>query len=179
MHLALSYSANGNQATGTLTLDAQGTPTWSLALDNLSFQALVDGFGSGPMLTVTGGFAAGSNRTPGFTNLNVDYGSALSAVQAMFSGLSTLAKDLGGSAELDIGFTGNTLTVQQGFTLPTIPLGFGDISDLGISMGFSATIPSDLEFSVGIGSQDEPFQWVVSPLAGTGAIVLGVAWRCT
>ena len=38
----------------------------------------------------------------------------------------------------------------------------------------SATIPSDLSFSVGIGSKQDPFQWVVSPLAGTGAIVLGV-----
>ncbi len=64
--------------------------------------------------------------------------------------------------------------MQQGFTLPTIPLGFGDISDLGIDLGFTATIPTDAAFHVGIGSKQEPFQWLVDPLAGTGAIVLGV-----
>jgi hypothetical protein len=95
-------------------------------------------------------------------------------VQAILTGLSSIAKSLGGDAELDVGFSGNTLTVQQGFTLPTIPLGFGEITDLGLDLGFSATIPSDLSFSVGIGSKQDPFQWVVSPLAGTGAIVLGV-----
>jgi len=175
VHLALVYSANGTQAQGTLLLDATGNPTWELTLTNLSFTARVDGYGSGPLLTITGGFQAGSNVKPGVTNLNVEYGSALSAVQSLFSGLSQLATDLGGSADLDVGFSGQTLTVQQGFTLPTLPLGFGDISDLGIDLGFSATIPTDLSFHVGIGSQQDPFQWIVDPLTGTGAIVLGVA----
>lgn len=102
------------------------------------------------------------------------YGSALSAVKDLFSGLSDLAKDLGGDADLDVGFTGNQLSVLQSFTLPTIPLGFGDITDLGIDLGFTATIPTDAAFHVGIGSKEEPFQWTVDPLAGTGAIVLGV-----
>ena len=169
VHLVLSYS----KFKGTLTLDASSTPTnWSLKLENLAFIGNVDGFGT--LLTITGGFQAGSTISPGFTNLNVVYGPSLDPVQAILTGLSSIAKSLGGDAELDVGFSGNTLTVQQGFTLPTIPLGFGEITDLGLDVGFSATIPSDLSFSVGIGSKQDPFQWVVSPLAGTGAIVLGV-----
>ncbi|KJC60081.1 hypothetical protein UP10_15570 [Bradyrhizobium sp. LTSPM299] len=169
VHLVLSYS----KFKGTLTLDASTTPTnWSLTLENLAFIGNVDGFGT--LLTITGGFQAGSTISPGFTNLNVVYGPSLDPIQAILTGLSGIAKSLGGDAELDVGFSGNTLTVQQGFTLPTIPLGFGEITDLGLDLGFSATIPSDLSFSVGIGSKQDPFQWVVSPLAGTGAIVLGV-----
>jgi hypothetical protein len=169
VHVVLSYSA----FKGTLALDASTTPTsWSLKLENLAFIARIDGFGD--LLTLTGGFQAGSSISPGFTGLDVAYGNSLDAVKSILTGLSGIAKSLGGDAQLDVGFSGNTLTVQQGFTLPTIPLGFGEITDLGLYLGFSATIPSDLSFSVGIGSRQDPFQWVVSPLAGTGAIVLGV-----
>jgi hypothetical protein len=186
VHLALSYGAqdtNGNPLNfqGTLTLDASTKPTtWSLEMQNLSFIAKVDGFGT--LLTVCGGFTAGSSTPPSFVGLNVAgstglqvyYGPSLDPVKSILTGLSGLAAALGGSANLDVGFSGNTLSVQQGFTLPTIPLGFGEITNLGLNLGFTATIPSSLGFSVGIGSTQNPFQWVVSPLAGTGAIVLGV-----
>jgi len=186
VHMVMSYvaqDANGNPIdfVGTLNLDASTNPTsWSLTMQNLSFIAKVDGFGT--LLTVCGGFQAGSSTLPSFVGLNIPdstglqvyYGDSLSAVKDLFTGLSDLAASLGGSADLNVGFSGNTLSVQQGFTLPTIPLGFGQITDLGLNLGFSATIPSNLSFSVGIGSQQDPFQWVVSPLSGTGAIVLGV-----
>ena len=187
VHLVMKYSAQGNPFTGEVVLDATpGAPNWSLSLQNLSFEASVDGLGPDPLLTITGGhydknnhwipggFEAGASTKAGFTNLGVDYGQALSAVESLLTGLSDIASSLGGNVDLDVGFTGNTLLVREGFTLPTIPLGFGEIQDLGLNLGFSATIPSSLSFSVGIGSQDDPFQWVVSPLAGTGAIVLGV-----
>jgi hypothetical protein len=175
VHFVMKYEAQNNPFTGKVVLDATpGAPNWSLALNNLSFEANVDGLGPDPLLTITGGFQAGASTKPGFTNLGVDYGSALSAITSLLTGLSGLASSLGGSADLDVGFVGSTLSIQEGFTLPTIPLGFGEIQDLGLNLGFSATIPSSLSFSVGIGSQDDPFQWVVSPLAGTGAIVLGV-----
>jgi hypothetical protein len=186
VHLILSYQANGTKAHATIVLDATpGAPTWSIRITNLSVKAVVDGFSSDALLTVQGGFQAGSTLKPGFVGLPVSpgglpgplgvlFGDALSAVKDIFSGLSDLAKDLGGDANLDVGFTGQQLSVQQGFTLPTIPLGFGEISDLGIDLGFTATIPTDAAFHVGIGSKQEPFQWVVDPLSGTGAIVLGV-----
>jgi hypothetical protein len=175
VHLVLSYAAAATEFSGELVVDATpGAPNWSLTLKNLSFEANVDGLGTDPLITVSGGFQAGASLKPGFTDLQVNYGNALNAVKDLLIGLSDLASSLGGSADLDVGFSGQTLTVQQGFTLPTIPLGFGEISNLGINLGFSATIPSDLSFSVGIGSTQDPFQWLVSPLAGTGAIVLGV-----
>jgi hypothetical protein len=186
VHLVLSYRADGTKAHAKIVLDAApGAPNWSVSVTNVSVQAVVDGFGSDPLLTIQGGFQAGSTIKPGFVGLETSpgappgplgvlYGDALSAIKDIFSGLSDLAKDLGGDAELDVGFTGQQLSVQQGFTLPTIPLGFGDISDLGIDLGFTATIPSDAAFHVGIGSKQEPFQWLVDPLSGTGAIVLGV-----
>jgi hypothetical protein len=175
VHLVLSYSANGAEYSGTLILDATpGAPNWSLTLQNLSFEAKVDGLGSDPLVTVSGGFQAGASILPGFTGLQVSYGSALDDIKSILTGLGDLASHLGGTAQLNVGFSGNTLTVQQGFTLPTIPLGFGEITNLGLNLGFTTTIPSSLAFSVGIGSKQDPFQWVVSPLAGTGAIVLGV-----
>ena len=186
VHLVLSYQAGGKKAHATIVLDATpGAPKWSITITNVSVQAVVDGFGSDPLLTIEGGFQAGSTIKPGFIGpqvtpggpagpLGVLYGDALSAIKDIFSGLSDLAKDLGGDAQLDVGFTGQQLSVQQGFTLPTIPLGFGDITDLGIDLGFTATIPTDAAFHVGIGSKEEPFHWLVDPLSGTGAIVLGV-----
>jgi hypothetical protein len=174
VHLSMNYGIpSGDAFAGELILDASVTPSqWSLELSNLAFIAEVDGFGM--LLTITGDFAAGSSTLPGFQNLGVTYGPSLSAIQGLLSGLSTLAKDLGGSADLNVGFSGNTLSVQEGFTLPTIPLGFGEISNIGLNLGFSATIPSSLSFQVGIGSKTDPFQWIVSPLTGTGAVVLGV-----
>jgi hypothetical protein len=191
VHLVLVYEAAHDQndpsnltpAHGKLVLDATpGAPNWSLLLSNLSFQARVDGFGT--LLTVAGDFQAGSGVQPGFVGLGATpadpqplsmlYGDSLSAVKEIFSGLSDLASSLGGDADLDIGFSGQQLTVKQGFTLPTIPLGFGEITDLGIDLGFVATIPKDVAFHVGIGSKEDPFHWLVDPLAGTGAIVLGV-----
>lgn len=193
VHLVLSYKGpNGDPTQARIDLDATpGAPNWHIYINSVSVQAIVDGFGSDPLLTVQGGFQAGSDIKAGFVGpsatptappgpanlpgqLGVLYGSALSAIKDIFSGLSDLAKDLGGDAQLDVGFTGSQLSVLQSFTLPTIPLGFGDISDLGIDLGFTATIPTDAAFHVGIGSKTEPFQWTVDPLAGTGAIVLGV-----
>ncbi len=81
----------------------------------MSVQAVVDGFGSDPLLTIQGGFQAGSTIKPGFIGplvtlpavrpgpLGVLYGDALSAIKDIFSGLSDLAKDLGGDAQLDVG----------------------------------------------------------------------------
>ncbi|MEA2297891.1 MAG: hypothetical protein QOF77_827 [Solirubrobacteraceae bacterium] len=191
VHLLLVYSAADPAdpstvvpAHGSLKLEAApGAPNWSLRLSNLSFEARVDGFGT--LLTIAGDFLAGAGIKPGFVGLgatpenpqplSVQYGDALSAIKDIFAGLSELASSLGGDADLEVGFTGQQLTVKQGFTLPTIPLGFGEITDLGIELGFVATIPSDVAFHVGIGGREDPFHWLVDPLAGTGAIVIGVA----
>ena len=63
--------------------------------------------------------------------------------------------------------------MQQGFTLQTIKLGFGEIQDLRLNLGFTANIKSRMSFSVGIGCQDEVKVGGIT-LEGTGEIVLGV-----
>jgi hypothetical protein len=67
------------------------------------------------------------------------------------------------------------LSVRDYLAVPMIPLGFGDIHDITLELGFDAVIPSSAGFHVGLGSKDKPFTWLVSPLSGTGSIVLGLA----
>jgi len=66
------------------------------------------------------------------------------------------------------------LTVRDKFALPTLPLGLGDITNVALDLGATLTIsPQGMDFLVGISSPDEPFQWTVSPLSGTGCIQVG------
>ncbi len=160
----------------TLTIDATaapGSPRWAVQLQYLSFAVLVAGFGPDPLLTIHGDFSASETKKAGFDNIAVAYGSALSPVTNIISGLTTLVEAFGGAVDLDVGFSDNKLTVHDGFALPTLPLGLGQVEDIAIDLGVSITIPTDASFSVGLGSQDKPFTWIVDPLAGTGAIVLG------
>ena len=61
VHLVLSYQANGTKAHATIVLDATpGAPKWSITITNVSVEAVVDGFGSDPLLSIQGGFQAGS-----------------------------------------------------------------------------------------------------------------------
>lgn len=175
-HIVLSYKdAGGAPAKGTLDF---GPGSWSLRIGDLTFHAVVDGYG--PIISVTGSFAAGSDRAPGVEGPGgapvptIAFGGALEPIMSVFEKLQDVAAALGGEVLLDIGFSGNKLTVHQGFTLPELPLGLGSIRDIGVDLGLAATLPSDLGFHLGIGSHEQPFHWVVSPLAGTGAIVLGV-----
>ncbi|HEX4245771.1 MAG TPA: hypothetical protein VHY77_09405, partial [Acidimicrobiales bacterium] len=67
VHLVLSYQANGTKAHATIVLDATpGAPKWSFSITNVSVEAVVDGFGSDPLLSIQGGFQAGSSIKPGF-----------------------------------------------------------------------------------------------------------------
>jgi hypothetical protein len=70
--------------------------------------------------------------------------------------------------------------------LPTIPLGLGEVRDVGIDLGLAIDIPSSASFNVGIGGKRDdsaaaggglalkPFTWIVDPLTGNGAMSLGV-----
>jgi hypothetical protein len=105
----------------------------------------------------------------------VDYGSALTAITNVLQGIQGLVEAIGGSVELDIGFSDNKLTVRDGFALPTLPLGLGELEHIAVDLGLSIELPGNAEFSVGLASQDDPFTWIVDPLAGNGAIVLGTS----
>jgi hypothetical protein len=159
----------------TLMIDATGSPRWSLSLDHLSFAVFLDGHGDDALLTIHGGFSASETQKAGFNNIAVEYGSALSFVKSIISGLTALVQSIGGSVDLDVGFSNNKLTVHDGFALPTIPLGFGEVQDVAIDLGLAIEILKSGDFHVGLGSPEKPFTWIVDPLAGTGAIVLGAA----
>ena len=67
------------------------------------------------------------------------------------------------------------LTVRATFALPTLPLGLGNLSDISLDLGVTLTLsPLSADFIIGIGDPGNPFNWVVSPLAGKGAIDVGV-----
>jgi hypothetical protein len=66
------------------------------------------------------------------------------------------------------------LTIRDKFALPTLPLGIGDITNVALDLGAAMKItPLEMSFTAGIASADEPFHWLVSPLSGTGCVVVG------
>jgi len=65
--------------------------------------------------------------------------------------------------------------VRNEFALPSLPLGAGQITDVAVEMGFEVALsPVALRFVAGLGSEQKPFRWIVSPLAGTGVVQVGV-----
>jgi hypothetical protein len=159
------------------TLPASDGRDWWLTIAPLSFAVTVPEFGSSAVLTIVGGFAADDRSTPGLTGLTIDYGSALSSIQSLFNKLSALASLLpgGAGAGLDVSLSDGQLTVRDTFALPTLPLGLGNLSDISLDLGLTLNLsPLSADFTVGIGDPGNPFNWVVSPLAGNGAIDLGV-----
>jgi hypothetical protein len=81
----------------------------------------------------------------------------------------------GAGAGLQVGFSQGRLTVRNDFALPNLPLGTGQITDVAVAMGLALQLsPLGVEFVAGLGSSEKPFRWVVSPLAGTGVIQVGV-----
>lgn len=173
--ILISYNARGKNTHVTFRLDPAASPRWSLDIKNVSFLVMVDGFGGDPLLTFFGDFSVSETSKPSVDNIDVEYGSALSFVKDIFSGLGPLIAAIGGDVALDVGFSANHLSVRNFLAVPMIPLGFGDIHDVVVDLGFDAVIPSSAGFHVGLGAKDKPFTWLVSPLSGTGAIVLGAA----
>jgi hypothetical protein len=187
LQLALSYAdeskgrdggGNANAPTKLVyTLDPAAAKRWSFEIDNLSFLVVVPEFSSDPMLTIVGGLVADDQTKPTLSNLNIVYGSALDSLKSIFSKLQKLAQFLPGGvgAGLNIALSNGKLTVTDNFTLPTLPLGLGELTDIGIDLGLAITLsPLSADFLVGVGGPDNPFNWIVSPLAGNGLINVGV-----
>jgi hypothetical protein len=165
-------------ASATFTVDANppaGQPRWSLEIKFLAMAVFVAGFGSDPLLTIHGGFKANELQKAGFTDIQVDYGSALSLIKNILTGISGIVNAIGGTVDLDVGFSDNKLTVRDGFALPTFPLGLGELENIAIDLGLAVEIPASAEFTVGFASKENPFTWIVDPLAGNGCIVLGTS----
>ncbi len=162
----------------TYTVDSLASPSWTLSIGKFSLQVIVPAFGADPLLTITGGFYGDEHTTPGVSNLNVQFGGALSIVKSVFSDLQTLAQFLpgGGSANLDVALSGRHADgLRHAFTIADMPLGLGNLTDISLDIGLSVQLqPLSVNFSVGIGSPGNPFNWIATPLAGNGLITLGV-----
>jgi hypothetical protein len=187
LQVALSYCDESKGRTGTAanaptalkyTLDPTAAKRWSFEIDNLSFLVYVPAFSSSDaLLTIIGGMVADEQTKPTLSNLNLVYGAALDSLKSIFSKLQALAQFLPGGvgAGLNVALADGKLTVTDTFALPTLPLGLGELSDIGIDIGLALTLsPLSADFIIGVGNPETPFNWIVSPLAGNGLIDVGV-----
>jgi hypothetical protein len=172
----------------TLIIDPTASPRWSISISPLSLLITIPSLSSKPLLSVIAGFDADrtkyvdgfvgdENTKPHVTNLNVQFSNALAAIQTVFSRIQAIAAFLPGgkAAGLKIGLSDGKLSVEDNFALPTLPLGLGELSGISIDLGVSIQLsPLGAGFTVGIGSPDNPFNWIVSPLAGNGLVDLGL-----
>jgi hypothetical protein len=159
------------------TVDSSASPSWTLSVGPLTFLVNVPLFGPGPLLTITGGFYADEHTNAGLTNLNMQMGDALSMVKDVFSKLQTVAQYLpgGAGAQLDVALSDAKLTVSDNFSISDLPLGLGQLTDVSLNLGLAVTLqPLSVDFAIGIGDPGNPFNWIVSPLAGNGLMDFGV-----
>jgi hypothetical protein len=182
VHIKLQYQDTRPQppilAKATFTVDAAppaGQPRWSLKIDNLAAAVFVDDFGNDALLTIHGSFNASELEKAGFKDIKIDYGNALNLITGILNKIKDLVTAIGGTVNLDVGFSDNKLTIRDGFALPTVPLGLGELEHIAINMGLAIEIPSSAEFTVALASKEDPFTWIVDPLTGNGTIVLGTS----
>lgn len=175
VHATFELGETGNSTDATLQFDSPGD--WQMKLEKVRVCLSVDGLGADPLITVLGTIQASSSTAPSLSDIDVRYGGFLNPLTQVFSNLQQLASFLPGSSPpgLDVSFAGGTLTVRDQFALPTLPLGFGQISDISLDLGATvAVMPPSLEFLAGIASPETPFHWILSPLSGTGCVEVGV-----
>jgi hypothetical protein len=174
----------------TLIIDPTASPRWSISITPLSLLVTIPAISSQPLLTIIAGynsnpdpslyvdgFIGDENTKPHVTNLNVQFSGALDVIQAVFSRIQAIASFLPGgkAAGLKIALSDGKLTVEDSFALPTLPLGLGELSGISLDLGLAIQLsPLGAGFTVGIGSPDNPFNWIVSPLAGNGLVNLGL-----
>jgi hypothetical protein len=161
----------------TYTVDSAASPSWSLNIGPLSLLVTVPLFSNNPLLMITGGFYADEHTNAGLTNLNVQMGDALSVVKSVFNDLQSLAQYLpgGAGAQLNVALSDGKLTVSDTFSIAHLPLGLGNLTDVSLNLGLTVTLqPLSVDFAVGIGSPNHPFNWIVDPLAGNGLMTFGV-----
>ena len=184
-------------ATIHITLGQPSGPTWSIDIYEVALKLFIPPVdASTPALWIEGSFHADSETLPNFPDLQVVYDGPLQPLTQFFTTLQKLGGVLGpggaspeiqpqddpgdgGSSDdsggLNVHFADGTLTVQDTFALPTLPLGPGYIENISLNLGASIDIlNTNVGFLVGIGSSDAPVHWIVDPLSGTGCLQAGV-----
>ena len=174
-----------------ITLGKASGPSWSIDIYGVALQLVLPPISSEPALWIEGSFHADAESLPSFPDLQVWYDGPLAPLTKFFSTLQKLASFLGpggatpealeandspnSGSGLDVHFANGTLTVQDTFALPQLPLGPGYIEDISLDLGASIDIVNlEVGFLAGIGSPAAPVHWIVDPLSGTGVLQAGV-----
>jgi hypothetical protein len=158
----------------TVTVDPTAPIRWSLLLTRVCFTVR---YNNARLISIFADVKADAQSAPTVANVNVRYEGILGALQSIFTNIQQVAKFLPGGvgANLKVGFSQGHLTVRNSFALPTLPLGTGQITDIAVDMGFDVALsPFDVRFVAGLGSPQNPFRWIVSPLAGTGVVQVAI-----
>lgn len=158
----------------TVTVDPNAAIRWSLKLTRVCFGVR---YNNKPLIRIFADVKADAQTAPTVANLDVRYEGILGALQTIFTNVQQVAKFLPGGSDsgLHVGFSQGRLTVRNAFALPNLPLGTGQITDVAVDMGFDVALsPFDVRFVAGLGSEQKPFRWVVSPLAGTGVVQVAI-----
>ena len=165
----------------TVTVDPLAAIRWSLLLTRVCFAVVINKGASAPdgepLIRIFADVKADAQSAPTVANINVRYEGILGALQTIFTNVQQVAKFLPGGSDsgLHVGFSQGRLTVRNAFALPNLPLGTGQITDIAVDMGFDVALsPFDVRFVAGLGSEQKPFRWVVSPLAGTGVVQVAI-----
>jgi hypothetical protein len=176
IQLVIEYhDEKGSPTLATVTVAPASSPRWSIALERVAFTVRFNG---SPLIRLFARVKADEQTAPTVQDLNVRYEAILSMLQAIFTNVQQVARFLpgGGGAGLRVGFAQGHLTVRNDFALPNLPLGAGQITDVAVAMGFEVALtPFDVRFVAGLGSSEKPFRWIVSPLAGTGVVQVGIS----
>jgi hypothetical protein len=175
IQLVIDYEDEKQQATvATITVNPAASPRWSITLERVAFSVR---FRGGTLIRLFARVKADEQHVPTVEDINVRYEGILQSLQTIFTNVQQVARYLpgGAGAGLRVAFAQGHLTIQNDFALPNLPLGAGQITDVSVAMGLEVTLsPFDLRFIAGLGSSPKPFRWIVSPLAGTGVVQVGI-----
>jgi hypothetical protein len=175
IQLVIDYEDEQNIATvATITVNPTASPRWSIALERVAFTVR---FRGNPLIRMFARVKANEQSAPAIEDINVRYEGILQSLQTIFTNVQQVARYLpgGAGAGLRVAFSQGHLTIQNEFALPNLPLGAGQITDVAVAMGLDVSLsPFDVRFIAGLGSSPKPFRWIVSPLAGTGVVQVGI-----
>jgi hypothetical protein len=175
IQLVIEYHDEKDAPTvASIAVKPAAAPRWSISLERVAFTVR---FRGNALISLFAHVKADEHTAPTVENLNVRYEGILGALQTIFTNVQQVARFLpgGAGAGLRVAFSHGHLTVRNEFALPNLPLGAGQITDIAVAMGLEVSLtPFDVTFVAGLGSSQKPFRWIVSPLAGTGVVQVGI-----